>query len=193
TGTDSMSGGTGTDSMSGGTGTDSMSGGTGTDSMSGSDTMTGGSDTMKGGMYYIYNFDAEKDVIRAADFGYGDSDELLDSITKSGQAQNGKYYSILELNDDYKVTIFSNDKLTADNCLVGTGDLPSSRMSKKIAEGDTLSIGKIKGLPPGLQMQLDKGMRSPSDLPAPFAPEEPAPLSGAGTTPGAMGGMTPMM
>ncbi|MBD2183376.1 MULTISPECIES: calcium-binding protein [Oscillatoriales] len=195
---DTMSGGNGTDTMSGGNGTDTMSGGNGTDTMSGgngTDTMSGGgsTDTLTGGNYTIYNFDAEKDKLCVADFGYGDAEEVLDDILKSGQSSSGTYFTVFEFSKEYKITLFSNGELTADNITVGTNGLPSTKLSSKIETGDYEAIAKIKGLPPGLAMQIDKGMKSLDELPPPFSGSGSDVVGGGGTNPMMGGGMMAAM
>ncbi len=174
-GDDTMTGGTGTtgtktgegdDTMTGGTGTtgttktgegdDTMTGGTGT---TGSDPVTGETDKMTGGAYTIYNFDVKKDVLHLADFGFTDGEEVLDAITTSGQSTSGKFYSVVELSSSMKVTIFSEGELTEKNFTIGTGSLPGGKLTSAIETGDLGSIAKVKGLPPGIKMQLETGMR----------------------------------
>ncbi|MFB2920766.1 MULTISPECIES: calcium-binding protein [Aerosakkonema] len=188
TGKDTLVGGTGkdtfviTNSPKEGTGTDTMSGGGGTDTMSGGN----GTDTLTGGSYTIYNFDVKKDKLCVADFGYGDAEEVLDDILKSGKSSSGTYFTVFEFSKEYKITLFGNGELTADNITVGTNGLPSTKLSSKIETGDYEAIGKIKGLPPGLAMQIDKGMKSADELPSPFSGSGSDVISGGGMMAGMM-------
>lgn len=159
--TNNLKSGKASDSLSGG-GKDSLGG---SDSLGGKDSLGGGTDTLtgtdtvKGSGDIIYNFDAKKDVIQFADFGFGDSSEVLDAITASGQSETGKYFTVFELSESFQLTVFSEGKLTEKNCLVGTGGLIGSNAASKLDVLDLDDDGKFKGLPPGIAKQFAQGKR----------------------------------
>lgn len=127
-GDDYCYGGTGDDIIYGGKDRDILIGEAGNDILSGDrgdDTLTGGAgrDTFvfraESGVDVITDFSGGNDIIQVAiGLGFNTGVDLLSVITNTGTSTDGKRFSVLSLNAENRITIFSNDALTGSNFIV---------------------------------------------------------------------------
>ncbi|HAA31508.1 MAG TPA: hypothetical protein DCE56_32125, partial [Cyanobacteria bacterium UBA8553] len=149
-----MYGGAGKDTLVGGAGKDifiidSIALGTG----KAGDTVTGGG--AKSGFDVIYDFNASEDKLQiSGDLGFGNAQDVLKSVT-IGTTSTGTSYNIIAFSQQFRLAVFSNTTLTANNISVGLGSLPTSVNSSTLVD-----LGGVRGLSSGLLKKVSKGLSS---------------------------------